>query len=180
MLTGKITTTLLQNEGKHQLYSPCLYYPPLIRRLLDWIIEQPFTTLSPGRYTLPFLPEKLAWFVILHYDTTDASEQKPEIHTHFCDLQIVLSGQERMAWCLDEGQFKPDGDYLPERDILYYQAKSKELNLFIAKPGMFCLFPPSIIHATNIQVTTPEPVKKLVIKLHYSLFEEISQPVISA
>ncbi|WP_299997740.1 YhcH/YjgK/YiaL family protein [uncultured Cedecea sp.] len=174
MLTGKIMTALPTHEGISQQYPPCLHYPPLIRRLLDWIIAQPLSTLSPGRYTLPFLPEKQAWFVILHYDTTDASLQKPEIHTHFCDLQIVLSGQERMAWCLDEGQFVPDGEYLPERDILYYQAKSDELNLFIAKPGAFYFFPPSFIHATNIQVTKPESVKKLVVKLHYSLFEEVS------
>lgn len=174
MLAGKITAALPSNDREHQLNSVFLHYPPLISRLLDWIRTQPLITLSPGRYSIPFLPEKLAWFVILRYDTTDASLQKPEIHTHFCDLQIVLSGQERMAWCLDEGQFKPDGEYLPERDILYYQAKSDELNLFIAKPGAFFLFPPSVIHATNIQVTKPEPVKKFVVKLHYSLFENLS------
>lgn len=161
MLIGKIT--------------PCLesgYYPKIIKEVLTYLTLLDLASMEEGKYNIPFIENPLAWFVILRYETTLPERQKPEVHRNYSDLQIVLSGQEKMAWCIDNNQFDADGDYLPERDIQYYRTDSNQLNLFSAETGTFYLFTPSVVHATNIIDGRVSQVKKLVVKIHNSLLME--------
>jgi YhcH/YjgK/YiaL family protein len=145
------------------------YYPPVVNAILKYLQGQPLDQLDTGRHQIPFLPPDKAWFVILEYQTESESTFKPEVHHHHSDLQIVLSGREQMAWCMDDGSFSDDGDYLQQRDLQYYQRQGMRLNYFSAEEGYFYLFTPNTVHFTNISDQELSAVRKLVVKIHNDL-----------
>jgi YhcH/YjgK/YiaL family protein len=81
----------------------------------------------------------------------------------------VLSGKEKMAWCMDNNQFKDAGDYLDQRDLQYYSRDGMTLNYFSAEQGYFYLFTPNTVHFTNITDHEVSEVRKLVVKIHNDL-----------
>lgn len=145
------------------------YYPEIVVRIISYLKTLPLDNLPTGKHSVPFLDEKQAWFVILEYNTEAEDNFNPEVHHHFSDLQIVLSGCEKMAWCFDHGDFKPEGDYLEQRDILFYQKENVNLNYVIAHKHDFFLFAPSDVHITNIMHEQVSSVRKLVVKVHNDL-----------
>ena len=158
MLVGKLNKTI--EHG---------FYPNVVTDILNYLLSQPLDQLAAGRHKIPFLPEDKAWFVILEYQTEDDNLFKPEVHHHHSDLQIVLSGQEKMGWCMDDGNFDNDGEYLKQRDLQYYKRDGMTINYFTAKEGNFYLFTPNTIHFTNITDTQVSEVRKLVVKIHNDL-----------
>lgn len=158
MLTGRLDDINEKN-----------YYPDIIVRIISYLKTLPLDSLASGKYSIPFLDNNLAWFVVLEYNTEEESYFNPEVHRYFSDLQIVLSGCEKMAWCFDNGKFVPEGGYLEQRDILFYQRHNVTLNYFIASESEFFLFTPSDVHITNIMHEHVSPVRKLVVKVHNDL-----------
>lgn len=158
MLAGKLTHSLEYH-----------FYPKVLVEILNYLQTISVDNFAVGRYTFPFLAEDKAWFVILSYETEAPLNFKPEVHKYFSDLQVMLSGEEKMGWCLDQGHFIPDREYLPERDILFYQNQNIDLNYLTAKPGQFYLFSPSTVHVTNMISEQVSTVKKLVVKIHNDL-----------
>lgn len=145
------------------------YYPDCINNIIDYLSGLPLNSLELGRHEIPLYKSDEAWFVILEYKTEDEVNFQPEVHKNHSDLQIVLSGSERMAWCMDSGTFKQDGDYIQSRDILFYTRENMELNYFTAKEGFFYLFTPSVVHFTNIKTSNASHVRKLVVKINNSI-----------
>jgi biofilm protein TabA len=145
------------------------YYPKVIVDILTYLKSLPLDQLPLGRHTIPFIDEAQGWFVLLEYQTEPQTAFQPEVHRNFSDLQIVLAGHEKMAWCFDQGTHIESGDYNPVRDILFYEYQGIELNEFVAKPDQFFLFTPSVIHITNIQNGSASNVRKLVVKIHNHL-----------
>lgn len=158
MLVGKLQPTI--EHG---------YYPPVVNAILKYLAKQSLEQLAVGRHEIPFLPRDKAWLMILEYQTEAESEFKPEVHHHYSDLQIVLSGREKMAWCMDDGSFSDDGEYLDQRDLQYYRRDGMTLNYFIADEGYFYLFTPNTVHFTNIADAESSAVRKLVVKIHNDL-----------
>jgi YhcH/YjgK/YiaL family protein len=154
-----------------QLHNPIEtgYYPDVIIDILTYLKSLKLDELSLGRHSIPFLDHAQAWFVLLEYQTEAKEAFQPEVHRHFSDLQIVLAGQEKMAWCFDQGTHTEFEAYNPVRDILFYQHQGIELNEMVATPGQFYLFTPSIIHITNISNHEVSNVRKLVVKIHNNL-----------
>lgn len=142
------------------------YYPEFIVRILHYFSEVDAQKMTPGRYELPFAPADKAWFVILEYDKQREEEMLPEVHKNMSDFQVVLSGNETMAWAIDPGTLECASDYNPTRDIQFYKPNQLVLNYFAATPGHFYLFTPSTIHITNIANEDSNSVKKLVVKIH--------------
>ncbi|WP_375749449.1 YhcH/YjgK/YiaL family protein [Vibrio sp. HN007] len=158
MLVGKINKTI-----EHK------YYPSVVTNILEYLNQQELDKLPTGRHELPFLDSNKAWFVILEYQTEQEANFKPEIHHHHSDLQIVLSGTEKMAWCLDEGEFENDGEYLEQRDLQYYKRDGMQIHYLTAQPDRFYLFTPNTVHFTNIKDNEVSEVRKLVVKIHNDL-----------
>lgn len=148
------------------------YYPKIIKDITNYLFTLDLASLNNGKHAFPFLDSSDAWFVILEYETSEEFNFIPEVHKHHSDLQIILSGREKMAWCMDSGSFKPSGDYIVERDILFYQNESLHLNYFSAQKGYFYLFTPSVVHITNLIDEEACQVRKLVVKIHNKLLME--------
>lgn len=150
-------------------------YPSIIKDILGELKNLDLSSLALGRHQFSNLnnniePHKI-WFVILEYKKSPLSELQPEVHQYHSDLQIVLAGQESMAWSLDTGKHQIAEDYDKERDILFYENEGIYLNYINAIPGCFYLFTPNIVHITNIQDDDHLMVRKLVVKIHNDLLE---------
>ncbi|TQI80867.1 YhcH/YjgK/YiaL family protein [Serratia fonticola] len=144
-------------------------YPYVVKDVLSRLNTIDLNALPPGRYQLDGYDSEKLWFVILEYHTSPLSDFNPEVHRYHSDLQILLSGTERMAWSIDTGNHAHVEDYNDKRDILFYQSEHIDLNFINATPGNFYLFTPNVIHITNIKIKAPEFVRKLVVKIHNDL-----------
>jgi len=157
MLTGTIKASL-----EHD------YYPGIIKQIFEYFAAVNLEQFMLGKHTFPFAVGK-AWFVILEYEKQPEIDFLPEVHKYHSDLQIILSGSEKMAWALDSGSHVVAGDYNEERDLLFYKAQNIALNYFHATPGNFYLFTPNTVHITNIDDGLTSAVRKLVVKIHNDL-----------
>lgn len=158
MLIGNIKKNLMSDS-----------YPFVVKDVLLKLNEIDLNSLPLGRHELEGYNSDKLWFVILEYHTSDLSDFYPEVHKHHSDLQIVLSGSERMAWSIDSGNHTLAGEYNDKRDILFYEFDNINLNYINACPGEFYLFTPNIVHITNINVNNSRIVRKLVVKIHNDL-----------
>lgn len=94
-----------------------------------------------------------------------------EYHREFLDLQTLLGGEEYIYYCptaglTEKSPYAADGDY-----GLFAFDPASALGCRLA-PGNFAIFFPEEGHMPCIAChADPKPVKKIVLKLHRSLFE---------
>ncbi|CAH0528874.1 YhcH/YjgK/YiaL family protein [Vibrio hippocampi] len=157
--------------GNTQPTSITKSYPAVIQSVLEYLNSLDQTCLALGRHELPGFDSDKVWFVILEYDKQPLENFKPEVHKYHSDLQIVLEGNETMAWSIDTNEHTDAEPYLEQRDLQYYNNDSIALNFIHATPNQFYLFTPNIVHITNIQNDDNQPVRKLVVKIHNDLLE---------
>ncbi|NNN43975.1 MULTISPECIES: YhcH/YjgK/YiaL family protein [unclassified Vibrio] len=157
--------------GNTQPTSITQSYPVVIQNVLDYLNSLDQASLALGRHEFPHLDSNKAWFVVLEYDKQPVENFKPEVHKYYADLQIVLEGNETMAWSIDTGEHEASEPYLEQRDLQFYKNEGITLNFIHATPNQFYLFTPNIVHITNIQNDDTQPVRKLVVKIHNELLE---------
>lgn len=147
------------------------FYPAVINEILSYLNGCDLASFGLGRHEIPGYDSEQAWFVILEYQKQALDELQPEVHKYHSDLQIVLSGCEKMAWSLDTGDHQNAEQYNQERDLQFYKSEGVRLNYISAAPGQFYLFTPNIVHITNIMDGDTQGVRKLVVKIHNDLLE---------
>lgn len=157
--------------GNTQPTSLTKSYPVVIQNVLEYLNSLDQASLSLGRHELPDFDSDKAWFVVLEYDKEPLENFKPEVHKYHSDLQIVLEGNETMAWSIDTSEHMEAEPYMEQRDLQLYRNDGIKLNFIHAIPKQFYLFTPNIVHITNIQNHDNKPVRKLVVKIHYDLLE---------
>ena len=108
------------------------------------------------------------YFLLAEYDTQPPSGSFPETHREYCDVQIVLRGEERIGWAPLSAAWAPSSPYEPGRDIQHYVAGS-ELSWLVARPGLFFFFEPNDVHQPGLVAGTPVRVRKMVGKVHRTL-----------
>ncbi len=67
------------------------FYPPVIRKALQAVLQQEPHTLPPGKYTVD--GDNL-FFTVVEGSTKPLAEQRPEYHRQYIDIHIVLRGEE--------------------------------------------------------------------------------------
>lgn len=101
------------------------------------------------------------------YETLPVKITAFEAHRKYADVQMVLQGRERIdvadLTCLEEEEA-----YNADRDVAFYECHS-EYSTLAMTPGLFVLLLPNEAHRPGLQLTGPEPVRKLVIKIRASL-----------
>lgn len=118
----------------------------------------------PGRYPVG---DRL-YYTLSDYDTKLVSASRPESHREYCDLQVVLAGEERIGWAPLSAAWRPAGAYDPARDLQFHEP-AEGLSWLHAVPGRWFLFAPWDVHQPCLQVAGPVRVRKLVGKIHRSL-----------
>lgn len=98
--------------------------------------------------------------LVQEYSTRPLEEGKWEAHRRYADVQYVQHGQERMGFA-NLAVMTAD-EYLPEKDFLSLSGEGNFVNVFA---GAFVVFFPQDAHMPCLCVKTPQPVRKVVLKL---------------
>ena len=101
--------------------------------------------------------------LVMNYRTVPPAEKKWEAHRNYIDVQLVLSGTERMDVAVSE-PMKVSVPYNPEKDVELY-AEAAQFCSLILKPGLFALLYPHDVHRPGCLIQNPEQVRKMVLKI---------------
>lgn len=96
------------------------------------------------------------------YQTEKTEADQYEIHRKEIDVQILISGFERMEIAKRTG-LEPTTEYIEEKDAFF--AKGEKLVSYHAKQESFAIFLPGEPHAPNLVDGVSTTVVKVVFKL---------------
>lgn len=100
-------------------------------------------------------------FALVQEYTTKTLEQAAwEAHRAYIDLQYVVSSAERMGFA-NLASLEP-GAYVAEKDYLSASGTANFVDVFA---GAYTIFFPQDAHMPGLSVTTPQRVRKVVIKI---------------
>lgn len=92
------------------------------------------------------------------------SQCQYEYHRRFCDVQMVLDGEEWFFQATGTG-LVPCGEFDEIRDIGFYSPEPPEMTRVTLRPGMFVLVFPWDAHMPAIATGDPSPLRKCVAKI---------------
>ena len=98
--------------------------------------------------------------MIQHYDTKPKDQGFWEAHRKYIDIQYVVEGQELMGYA--GFSHLQAGEYDAEKDFILLKGEG---SFVFMKAGTFVILAPQDAHMPQIAVDTPQPVKKVVIKV---------------
>lgn len=101
--------------------------------------------------------------VVAGYDSS-ADESRPfEAHREYIDVQVVLSGEERLEIAPVE-QLETTKPYDAASDVEFFQPVGESSSL-IMRPGIFAVLYPHEGHRPGCQLEKIQPIRKLVVKV---------------
>ncbi len=87
-----------------------------------------------------------------------------EAHKKFIDIQILLSGNERIDFTSKNLQVRED--YNADRDIVFFENPEYQTNTVCLENGYFAVFEPGEAHKPQMNFEKyPAEVKKVVVKI---------------
>jgi len=136
-----------------------------------WKDLEPFT-----RRLCSDIPEGKCWIrepdifaQVSSYQTQPAHDRRFETHKRYVDVQILLTGSERIDVISPE-TLVPDTDYDNHNDIRFYKRVDIPAVQLVMVPGSFALFFPHDSHCPQITPHSEvQNVKKAVIKINSRL-----------
>lgn len=103
--------------------------------------------------------------IVSEYETKPQNENGYEAHRQYIDIQYTLKGQERIA-CLPIEKLTETKPYSEEGDCALYSAYTIHQPSYLSlQPGYFAIFFPQDGHMPSLSSASPEPVKKVVVKV---------------
>ena len=118
-------------------------------------------SLPVGRYDLD--GDKI-FAMVQEYNTKAEADTRFEGHQKYIDVQYIIAGTEVMQ-AVDIAKTAPETDYDAEKDFAFFRT-SEAIVRAPLKENDFAIFFPHDIHRPGIaQNNTPEPIKKIVVKI---------------
>ncbi|MDR7237666.1 YhcH/YjgK/YiaL family protein [Neobacillus drentensis] len=136
-----------------------LYYGvhPRIQKGLEYLIEHDLNSMAPGKYEIDGLH---LYVLIEEYETMPKEQGRWESHRKYADIQYMISGQESMGYSTIEGMNLIERH--EEKDHFYFEGSG---DLLLVKQGSFAIFLPKEAHMPQISDSTPQSIKKAVVKI---------------
>ena len=135
-------------------------YAPLgarIAKALEYLVSANLAAAPVGRYDLD---GDSVFVLVQDYTTKTEGDGQWERHRRYIDLQVVVSGSERIGYApvalLEEGPYDAD------RDIAFLTGRGSFVTL---SAGQFMLLWPDDAHMPGIEAGQPAPVRKVVVKI---------------
>ncbi len=122
----------------------------------EYLSSHDLNALTPGKQEIAHG----IYITMSEYQTKDFKDGVIECHRRYIDIQLVLSGAEKIGIC-HKDECKP-GEYDEARD---YQKLSGEVDFLTLKPGYFMVFFPDDGHMPQIAIKARSEVKKIVFKV---------------
>lgn len=103
--------------------------------------------------------------IVSEYETKTENENGFEAHRRYLDIQCTLRGIEKVC-CHPIEKLKETTPYSEENDAALYAANVQSQEMVIGN-GYFAIFYPQDGHMPQLCVDTPQPVKKVVVKIEW-------------
>lgn len=133
------------------------FYPGF-REAFDFIRNQDLASLEPGKYQVPGTLQAVS---VTAKEAVTAEGAKFEAHNAHIDIQVCISGPEKMGWKPRSSCQLPVGEFNQEKDVIFYQdAPDMYLSL---RDNQFAVFFPEDVHAPMIGEGV---IKKMVVKIN--------------
>ena len=132
-----------------------------MNRVLHFLQDTDLAGLPVGQILLE--PDSIIVYV-QEYTTSPASELLFETHEKFIDMQVMVSGQEIIAYAPKRG-LKPKGTYDNAKDIAFFE-EPEEFAAIAMHPGDYVVMKPQDGHKPRCVLSQPCKVKKIVVKMH--------------
>jgi len=137
------------------------HYPAAVARAITYLAGQDLENIPAGRYQ----DSQTGWLVqVMDLHTQPQSENYPEAHRKFIDVQYLVSGEEYIGVATEKSSLEIHKPYDADRDIVFYRHAPNE-TLLLMKPGHFAVFFPQDLHRPNCAVNQPQPTRKVVVKI---------------
>jgi YhcH/YjgK/YiaL family protein len=130
---------------------------PRFEKIAKWLEENDIATLPLGQHEI--LPDGEAFVNVQEINVRPQAEIPAECHRKYIDIQIPLSGVERMGW-QPLAEFPKDVPFSVEKDVALTQLPATDW--ITVRPGEFVVFFPTDVHTPGF---IQEPIKKIIIKV---------------
>lgn len=142
----------LENSGKYSSVHP------LFKKAFDFLNTIDLKNIEVGKYEIG---EGLNYVVVEKEGmTAEESIAKFECHNKNIDIQLCISGKEKLGWKPRATCKFMKGEYNPEKDVQFYQDAPDMY--FELTDNQFAIFFPEDVHAPMIADTV---IKKLIVKV---------------
>lgn len=129
-----------------------------LKKGFDFLKNTDLLKIDAGRYEID---GKNVFALISEYESKAHQDCRLEAHRTYADIQYIVSGREAIGFVPLSDQ-SITSDYNPDKDIVFFAGETTQL---IVEAGMFAVFFPQDIHRPCMQISGPEKVKKIVVKV---------------
>jgi len=130
---------------------------PLFEKAFQYLTKNDFLNTPAGKYQI----EQDSLFALVNkYNSKGIDESFSESHRKYIDIQLVISGKERIGFGLID-DFSHE-TYDSEKDL---QKHTGKLNFVDVEKKCFVIFFPNDIHMPGLQIEKPEEIVKVVMKV---------------
>ncbi|HDT6509175.1 TPA: YhcH/YjgK/YiaL family protein [Klebsiella aerogenes] len=121
---------------------------------------------SPGRFNLR---GDDIFMNVMVFTTQPAESKKSEQHAQYIDIQLLLSGEERILWGMVNSAQQCEAIHVEEDYQLCNAIENQQA--ITLRPGSFVIFMPGEPHKPGCITTLPQEIKKVVVKVNVSLLQ---------
>lgn len=137
---------------------------PVLQQALTLAVAANPQEKTPGRYELQ---GDNIFMNVMQFATQSPEQKKAELHREFIDIQVLLSGEERILFGMTDSARQCEEMHVEDDYQLCSQIADEQA--MVLKPGRFVIFMPGEPHKPGCVVQAPMDIKKVVIKVRASL-----------
>ena len=137
---------------------------PVLQQALTLAVAANPQEKTPGRYELQ---GDNIFMNIMQLATQSPEQKKAELHREYIDIQVLLSGEERILFGMTDSARQCEEMHVEDDYQLCSQIADEQA--MVLKPGRFVIFMPGEPHKPGCVVQAPMDIKKVVIKVRASL-----------
>lgn len=137
---------------------------PVLQQALTLAVAANPQEKTPGRYELQ---GDNIFMNVMQFATQSPEQKKAELHRAYIDIQVLLSGEERILFGMTDSARQCEEMHVEDDYQLCSQIADEQA--MVLKPGRFVIFMPGEPHKPGCVVQAPMDIKKVVIKVRASL-----------
>lgn len=137
---------------------------PVLQQALTLAVAANLQEKTPGCYELQ---GDNIFMNVMQFATQSPEQKKAELHREYIDIQVLLSGEERILFGMTDSARQCEEMHVEDDYQLCSQIADEQA--MVLKPGRFVIFMPGEPHKPGCVVQAPMDIKKVVIKVRASL-----------
>ena len=136
---------------------------PVLQQALTLAVAANPQEKTPGRYELQ---GDNIFMNVMQFATQSPEQKKAELHREYIDIQVLLSGEERILFGMADSARQCEEMHVEDDYQLCSQIADEQA--MVLKPGRFVIFMPGEPHKPGCVVQAPMDIEKVVIKVRAS------------